>query len=567
MKTLIRALILIFLFIPQIYAQNKFEINFGNTNLDIGYSIKQTFDGKYIVTGATDSSSHSNVLLTSIDTNGTILWSKSLGGAMEEAGNSIIQTGDSGFVIIGYTNSYGYGFTDMYLIKTNVSGDTLWTNTYGGLDYDYGNVVKNTFDGGLILGGQESSTASGPAHIYLVKTDASGDIMWTKSYPMGSWASASDIVQTPDSGYLVYGDFANNVTGTGDYDLVWIKTDQQGNIQWTKTYEDSSSHDYAQSIRETFDGGFIVAGEKEGILAYNNGTIILRVDVNGDTLWTKQFGLNSFFTVTDILQTSDSGFVTTGYTYDTLLLANYLFILKMNSSGDSLWTKYYDGLFNAVGFSIENTFDNGFILSGLTSDSGSNHSDVYIIKTDDNGDVFLCQSLIISQLHDTVAVEGNAAGFVIETSPAVLHHQWQVDSTGVFINIQEGGYYSGTTTDSLHISSVQLLMDGNSYRCIVQSSLNCNDTSAIGTLNTLSIGISETYVIKSILYPNPASKILGINGEIPELLIIYNIFGESISEYRNVQDIDISFLANGLYYVKLYYKKENETSVLNFFKN
>ena len=263
MKKFLHISILSFLFISQIYAQNKFEINFGNTTLDIGYSIKQTVDGKYIVTGATDSSTHSNILLASIDTDGTVLWSKSLGGALEEAGNSIIQTSDSGFAVVGYTNSYGYGFTDVYLIKTNVNGDTLWTKTYGGANYDYGNVVKNTLDGGLILGGQESSTASGPAHIYLIKTNAMGDTLWTKSYPMGLWAGASDIVQTSDSGYMVYGDFANNITGAGEYDLVWIKTDKLGNIQWTKTYEDSASHDYGQTIRKTFDGGYILAGEKE----------------------------------------------------------------------------------------------------------------------------------------------------------------------------------------------------------------------------------------------------------------------------------------------------------------
>ena len=157
------------------FSQQRWERNYGGTNPDGGYSVQQTTDGGYIIAGLTTSFGAGNCDAYLIKTNasGNTLWTRTFGGTDADYANSVQQTSDGGYIVAGYTYSFGAGHADVWLIKTNASGDTLWTRTYGGAYDDYANSVQQTTDGGYIVAGVTSSFGDS-AQVYLIKTDSLG---------------------------------------------------------------------------------------------------------------------------------------------------------------------------------------------------------------------------------------------------------------------------------------------------------------------------------------------------------------------------------------------------------
>ena len=571
MKKALRLLLPLILFSLKIFSQSNFEISFGTASYDVGNVVQQTFDGKYIVTGMTESTMTglSDLYISLIDTDGTVLWTKSYGGNMNEEGYAVRQTNDSEFVIVGITGSYGSGSLDVYLVKIDMNGDTLWTKTFGGSSNEKGFAMQTTLDSGIIIAGEENSTIPGTTQIYMIKTNLNGDTSWTKSHPFDNWASAKEIVQTPDSGYFVFGEFANSNSTQSDYDLICIKTNSQGDTLWTKSYVDSSYYDFAQAMSKTSDGGFVLINRRFDINTFAENSKIIRLDINGDTIFSKIFNLpgNSSAGIRDICQTSDSGFFITGTATDTILYNSNLFITKINSLGDPLWTKYYHGLYSADGNSIELTSDSGMVICGRTNDSLMNQPDVLVLKVNSDGNIYTCQPSILSQPSDTLMYENHNAAFAISTASQPLSYQWQTDSIGTFVDIHDGAVFSGTNTDTLWITAATLLMDGDQFRCFVTDSFGCPDTSNSATIFVnSSIGISEITSSHYTIYPNPASKNISIDGPTPELVVLYDVFGKIISEIKNEQKIDISFLSNGVYILKIY-TKNNNVDVIRFLRN
>jgi len=217
-------------------AQTSWWRTYGGTNQDWGYSVQQTADGGYIVAGATKSYGAGNEAVYLIKTNasGDTLWTRTYGGASADCGYSVQQTSDGGYIITGYTYSFGAGAPDsanVYLIKTDTSGDTLWTRTYSGTGNDYGRSVQQTADGGYIIAGYTHYFGMGPpdsTNVYLIKTDASGDTLWTKTYGGTSPDFGYSVQQTADGGYVIAGYTAS--FGAGDDDVYLIKTDSLGNV-------------------------------------------------------------------------------------------------------------------------------------------------------------------------------------------------------------------------------------------------------------------------------------------------------------------------------------------------
>jgi len=155
-------------------------------------------------------------------------WWKTYGGTASDAGRSVQQTSDGGYVIAGRTGSFGAGDDDVYLIKTSASGDTLWTRSYGGTDSDRGYSVQQTSDGGYIIAGLTESFGAGQADVYLIKTDASGDTLWTRTYGGTEYDLGCSVQQTADGGYIVAG--YTRSYGAGNCDVYLIKTDSLGSV-------------------------------------------------------------------------------------------------------------------------------------------------------------------------------------------------------------------------------------------------------------------------------------------------------------------------------------------------
>jgi hypothetical protein len=169
---------LVALFIQYAYAAVKFAKIYGGTSYDFAYSVQQTSDGGYIVAGKTGSfgAGWEDIFLIKTDANGNLQWAKTYGGTNWEGAWSVQQTSDGGYIVAGYTNSFGAGDWDIFLIKTDANGNIQWAKTYGGTGNESAASVQQTSDGGYIVAGGATSFGAGGHDIFLIKTDANGDI-------------------------------------------------------------------------------------------------------------------------------------------------------------------------------------------------------------------------------------------------------------------------------------------------------------------------------------------------------------------------------------------------------
>jgi len=351
---------------------------YGGFDDDWANSVQQTFDGGYIVAGWTESfgAGGNDFYLIKTDSNGDTLWTRTYGGPFSDNGYSVQETSDSGYIIVGYTYISGRS-DEVYIIKTNVSGDTLWTKMYGGTDSDLGHSVQQTYDGGYIIVGTTFSFGAGSRDVYLIKTDGNGNTLWTKTYGGPTSDIGWFVQQTSDSGYIIVGN--TDSYGAGASDVYLIKTDTQGNALWTKTFGGTNSED-GLSVKQTSGGGYIIAGWTNSFGAGDDDYYLIKTDSNGNAHWSETYGGSREDNAFSVVQTTDGGYTVVGFSYFTGTNAE-VFLIKTDSLGNSEWSKYYGGPSYERGHSLQITSDGGYIISGVTFSFGSGGADVYLIKT------------------------------------------------------------------------------------------------------------------------------------------------------------------------------------------
>jgi len=312
------------------------------------------------------------------------LWTRTYGGGDWDYGYCVQQTQDGGYVVTGYTNSFGAGEKDVYLIRTDPYGDSLWARTYGDTGSEEGRAVEQTADGGYVIAGWTESFGAGGFDVYLVKTDMNGEILWTKTYGGGSDDYGYSVQQTSDSGYVIVGKTYS--FGVGSSDIYAIKTDQNGDTVWTRTYGGPDS-DGGRAVRQTSDAGYIIVGCTESFAAFLADVYLVRTDAKGDTLWTASYGAEHSDCGWSVQQTLDGGYVVVGFS-DPLPwgLHAKVMLVKTDEQGNALWLRLYgDPWFaDAYGYSVQQTMDSGYIVAGLWAGTGP--GDVYLIKTEASGD-------------------------------------------------------------------------------------------------------------------------------------------------------------------------------------
>jgi hypothetical protein len=376
-------------FISPAFAQNSLppEIlwtkTYGGIYDDWGYSIQQTFDGGYIICGMYGNQDSSDVYLIKTDAYGDTVWVKSYGGSLNDEGHSVHQTSDGGYIITGSTSSFGAGEKDVYLIKTDSLGDTLWTRTFGDVDDDEGYEVQQTSDGGYIITGytkpiETRAREEDPADVYIVKTDGNGIMLWRKNYGglYGDWGRS--VQQTVDGGYIIAG-YTLSFTKLGRasyHDIYLLKTDSLGDTLWTNHYG-GGRDDRGYSICQTTDGGYIITGFTT---EHDSADLcLLKTDANGNEGWYNAYGPAGIASKKDygysVLQTSDGGYIACGKMKDDV------YLIRTNSFGDSLWTHTYEDAGDNGGYQIYQTSDGGYIITGYTDSLTAGGYDVYVIKT------------------------------------------------------------------------------------------------------------------------------------------------------------------------------------------
>ncbi len=369
----------------------KWTKTFGSAIADFAGEVKQTSDGGYIFTGTTNCTGGRNcdVYLAKIDEDGNIQWQRTFGGAGNDFGESVQETGDLGFIVVG--TKFENRNNNIYLIKTDANGAVSWEKTYEGKREQDARMVRQTSDGGFIVVGSSDSFDSqvGNRDVYLMKTDARGELEWQKTFGGAAYDGGSSVLQIPGGGYVVVGrkgSFREGAENSGSVsDIYLIKTDEKGNTLWEKTFG-GKGFSAGESLEQTSDGGYFITG---GTNAFSEPdefkTYIIKTDGEGNALWQKTyrgFENNEVFSnailktnVHPVIGRSGSG------------SAHKLFLMIIDEDGNPVWKRAY-GLTATDGRSVQKTRDGGYIISGRTnldevnwfpSDNGS---DFYIVKTD-----------------------------------------------------------------------------------------------------------------------------------------------------------------------------------------
>jgi len=284
---------------------------FGGPNPDFGKYVRQVSGGGYVILGETFLSGNFDLFLARTDTGGNIIWAKTFGGSNNEYASSVQQTGSGGFVVISNTQSFGAGQTDVLLIKTDGNGNLQWAKTYGGTLDDSARAIVQTSDGGYIITGTTNSFGTGTYDIFLIKTDSSGNLLWARVYDGPADDVASSVIETMGKDIVVAGH--SRSFGAGLHDFLLLKTDSLGNLQWVKTYG-GSNEDWAYSVYEAYDHGYIIAGSTESFGAGLKDFLMIKTNLDGILQWAKTYGGTNEDEPFQVQQTSDTGFVLAGYT-------------------------------------------------------------------------------------------------------------------------------------------------------------------------------------------------------------------------------------------------------------
>ena len=231
------------------HTATTWQKTFGGSGEDAAMAVQKTADGGFILAGYTDAPGNFDVWLIKTGAAGNEEWSKTFGETQAE-GDSVRQTAEGGY-IIGGTNQ-----EDAFLLRTDASGNKQWSRRFGTEFPDYGNFALQTRDGGYVLVGSTRSGLSGDFNAWLIKTDASGNEQWSWSYGGSAWDRADWVQQTVDGGYVIVG----MTRSFGPWEQVWLlKTDASGELQWSTSFG-GNGNERGLSVQQTADGGYVIAG-------------------------------------------------------------------------------------------------------------------------------------------------------------------------------------------------------------------------------------------------------------------------------------------------------------------
>jgi hypothetical protein len=350
---------------------------------------------------------------------------------------AIIQTYDSGYVTVGSTEG-NFGLSDLYILKINPTGDIIWAKRYGGSNVDWGQDIIETYDSNLMMIGFSNSSINNDYDIYLVKTDRNGDSLYTKKISWNDWDFAYSLKETPDSGYIIAGETYQN----GNSQALLIKTNKGGDTIWTKTYG-GSGNDKFEKVIITASGDFIMAGTTESF-GNQKQAYIIKTDSVGNVVWEKDFGNAGNDFAKSLLELSNGEIVFVGATNTPPETDYDNWIVRLNTLGVQVFdnkiidhssppTQHNDDYFEAIAeirdsliaggnrsyeytepgnvyftlsdkttsnwgrslikyastefesiHDIKKCKDGGIIFASSTESSGSNGSNIYLIKIDSN---------------------------------------------------------------------------------------------------------------------------------------------------------------------------------------
>ena len=383
----------------------NFWATYGGDYTDVAYSIKQTDDGGYIIAGHSGSFYEIFVIwVLKLDRNANVQWGKLYyyhhynDGWHENAYPSIHKTDDGGYMLFWNAQNSNGVWDDILMVKLDASGEIEWDKTFSAESIDselFASTIQQTKDGGYMLAWVKNDS-SNDNYIFAMKINADGEIQWHKTYyDTVPGDSASSMQETNDGGYIVAGrTYVFNDDGNASHgDLLVMQLDRNGNVEWQKTYG-GNSWDYASSVQQTGDGGYIVGGVTCSFHSECRNWII-KLDGNGDIRWQKEYGTSAHTGIKSVDQTADGGYIVSTATgrfgaggFDNL-------ILKIDGNGEIQWQKTYGWAVDDVLYSIQQTRDGGYAFVGQTYMVDSQNYDMWVMKVNANGNIGgTCSSII-----------------------------------------------------------------------------------------------------------------------------------------------------------------------------
>jgi hypothetical protein len=362
----------------------RFYTKFGGNGIDIGYSGKPTLDKQYIVTGSTSSygAGNTDVYLVKVDSMGFPIWEMIYGGFNNDVGKSVIQLPDSGFVVAGFTNSFGAGGYDAYILRTDKKGTLIWQKTFGGLDWDFANDLVLASDGGIVVCGNTSSFGAGKKDGLMLKYDLAGNLIWQKIIGGIENEELRSVIKTNDNLLASVG--LTQSKGDVNGDCYFVKFDLNGDTLFTK-YFGGPGKDHANDIVQKNSSEFVICGAKTYSASPNTESLMYGLSASGTFLWENHYtdspGLDEeFFSNCEVGYHPSFTSYTRNRPKSPFKMQTSIFVglplgiyYKITEEG---------GIEDEFCYSIESTPDGGYVTVGVTYSFGSLNGDVYFLKQD-----------------------------------------------------------------------------------------------------------------------------------------------------------------------------------------
>lgn len=365
----------------QAQTYSQFMKHYEGGDVEYGYGVVESPDGNFTVCGNIGfGPGGSDACLMHLDPGGTQLWTMAYGGPAGEDATAIAVSRDSGYVFVGQTSSFGAGGTDILVSKLDRFGSVQWARAIGGTANEYGTGIDTTSDGGYIVCGYTRSFGAGNNDAYFIKLSAAGAVEWTRV--IGGIASdvMYDVVQTSDGGYAG-GGYSSNFGAPGN-NYYLIRLDAAGNLSNSASYGGPSS-DNGFGLIETSDSGLMLYGYTSGFGTGGNEGMLIKTDIDGNLEWARTYGSPAMDRIFHVVELEPGRFVATGETTTNTFGSGDQQVFKVDALGNLVWARHYGTVADETGYgSSVATRDGGIILTGWDD----NDEDFLVTKMDSLGD-------------------------------------------------------------------------------------------------------------------------------------------------------------------------------------
>ncbi len=354
----------------------------GSTQQDPGsheYDVPGEFEISLTVRDG-DGNTDDTVMVVNISD--VLTFNKTYGGSEEDHVERIIQTNDGGYALFGQTESKGNGGTDFWMIRTDVTGEVVWEKTFGGSSDDDGEFIIEDTDGSFFLSGETRSKGAGRGDFWVIKTDPDGNVIWDRTFGGEENEIPRSMIRATDGGFAIIG----NTTANDVSDIWLVRISNLGNIIWSEMYG-RAGFDAAGSVTESANEGFVLSGSSTALAPERTSGWLIRVGSSGDTVWSNFYGDRGNDRFITHISTEDGGIAAIGSSGEVGSSEADIWLVRTDGEGSLLWEKRYGGSEREFGNSLIQLEDGGFVLVGGTRSKGNGSNDVWVIRTDANGEI------------------------------------------------------------------------------------------------------------------------------------------------------------------------------------